>query len=378
VATFNTLVPRVALIYDLFGNSKTALKASWGRFATNPATSIASLVNPIDLITKKYAWDTSYLTADTAVAATRITPAYVATLEPIFGGAQLTPTAVDPDLKDSYTDEYTFGAEQEIAGDVRAHVTVVRKRQKDTFGTYDRLRTLSSYRPVQAVDPGADGSVRSADDRTITVWETGVPPDVTDYYLTNKPIGDTYDTIEFGVTKRMSDRWQLTSGFDWTKRRLSSQFSEDPNAVFWDSDNTQTAGWTFKASGSYAFNHGVLISLSYNAMKGEPYGRLLTVTEQHLRLADPNRTTPLVQGNMMIVAEKVGTYYLPAINVINLRAQKEFAIKGTQRLDVMVNIFNLTGAETVTGVVQTTSRFFRQPRTNISGTVVRFGTRYTF
>ena len=50
VVTFNTVVPRVALIYDLFGNSKTALKASWGRFATNPAASIASLVNPIDVI----------------------------------------------------------------------------------------------------------------------------------------------------------------------------------------------------------------------------------------------------------------------------------------------------------------------------------------
>ena len=80
VVTFNTVVPRVALIYDLFGNSKTALKASWGRYSTNPAACISSLVNPIDLITKKYAWDNNYLTADPAVAATRITPAYVATL----------------------------------------------------------------------------------------------------------------------------------------------------------------------------------------------------------------------------------------------------------------------------------------------------------
>jgi hypothetical protein len=383
VVTFNTLVPRVALIYDLFGNAKTALKASWGRFATNPAASIASLVNPIDVSTRKYAWDTNYLTADTTVAATRITPAYVATLQPIFGGAQLTPTTVDPDLKDSYTDEYTFGAEQEIAGDVRAHVTVVRKRQKDTFGRYDRLRTLSSYIPVQAFDPGRDGFLGTSDDRIVTVWETGVPPDTTDYYLTNKPIGDTYGTVEFGVTKRMSDHWQLTSGFDWTKRKLSSEFSEDPNTVFWNSNNprtnnTQTTAWTFKASGSYAFNHGVLVSLSYNAMKGEPYGRLLTVTEQHLRLADPNRRTPLVQGNMVIMAEKAGTYYLPSINLINLRAQKEFVIKDSQRLHLMLNIFNLTGAETVIGVFQSTGRLFRQPRTNISGTVVRFGTRYTF
>jgi hypothetical protein len=98
------VVPRVALIYDLFGNSKTALKASWGRFSTNPAESISALVNPIDLITKKYAWDNTYLTADPAVAATRITPAYGATRQPTFGGAQLTPTTVDPNLKDSYTE----------------------------------------------------------------------------------------------------------------------------------------------------------------------------------------------------------------------------------------------------------------------------------
>ena len=64
--------------------------------------------------------------------------------------------------------------------------------------------------------------------------------------------------------------------------------------------------------------------------------------------------------------------------MINLRAQKEFVIKDTQRLHLMLNIFNLTGAETVTDVVETTSRAFRQPSTNISGTVVRFGARYTF
>ena len=81
---------------------------------------------------------------------------------------------------------------------------------------------------------------------------------------------------------------------------------------------------------------------------------------------------------MTIMAEKVGTYYLPSINLINLRAQKEFVIRNTQRLHLMLNIFNLTGAETVTDVVETTGRLFRQPSTNISGTVVRFGARYTF
>jgi hypothetical protein len=378
IVTFNTVVPRVALIYDIFGNSKTALKASWGRFATNPAASIASWVNPIDLITKKYAWDKNDLTADPAVAATRITPAYVATLQPILGGAQLTPTTVDPNLKDSYTDEFTFGAEQEIAGNVRGYVLVVRKQQKNTFGRYDRLRVLSNYTPVQVLDPGPDGIVNGADDRTITVWETGVPPDMTDYYLTNKAIGDTYDTFEVGVTKRMSGHWQLISAFDWTKRNLASLFSEDPNTVHWNSTDTQTTGWTFKASGSYVFNHGLLVGASYNAMKGEPYGRWFTITPQYLTLADPNRTTPLVQGNMQIIAEKAGTYYLPAINLINVRVQKEFVIKNTQRLQLMFNMFNFADAKTVTDVYRLTSPGFGYPTDYLDGTVVRFSMRYIF
>ena len=56
---------------------------------------------------------------------------------------------------------------------------------------------------------------------------------------------------------------------------------------------------------------------------------------------------------MPIVAEKAGTYYLPAINLINIRAQKEFVIKDTLRLHLMFNVFNFADAKTVTGVNQT-------------------------
>ena len=66
----------------------------------------------------------------------------------------------------------------------------------------------------------------------------------------------------------MSDHWQLTSGFDWTKRNLSSLFSEDPNIVFWNSTNTQTTGWTFKASGSYLFKKGVMVAFCVQRDEG--------------------------------------------------------------------------------------------------------------
>jgi len=77
------------------------------------------------------------------------------------------------------------------------------------------------------------------------------------------------------------------------------------------------------------------------------------------------------------VAEKAGAYYLPDINVLDLRVQKEFAFKRTQRLQLMLNLFNFFESKTVTGVVQGTVGF-REPTNHLSGTVVRFSTRYTF
>ena len=64
--------------------------------------------------------------------------------------------------------------------------------------------------------------------------------------------------------------------------------------------------------------------------------------------------------------------------MINLRVQKEFVIKDTQRLHLMFNVFNLADAKTVTGVNQTTGPCFNQPTASLGGTVVRFSTRYTF
>jgi hypothetical protein len=121
-----------------------------------------------------------------------------------------------------------------------------------------------------------------------------------------------------------------------------------------------------------------LVGVFYNAMKGEPYGRFFTVMPEYLTRANPNRTTPLVQGNMQIIAEKAGTYYLPAINLINIRVQKEFVIKDTQRVQLMLNMSNFTDAKTVISVYQTTGPWFGQPSDTLDGTVVRFSARYIF
>ena len=55
---FNNWVPRLGIIYDLFGNGNTALKVNYGRYAEDPDITFSQDANPNRTpITNRYAWD---------------------------------------------------------------------------------------------------------------------------------------------------------------------------------------------------------------------------------------------------------------------------------------------------------------------------------
>ncbi len=383
VATFNTFVPRLAFVYDLFGNTRTAVRGSWGRYSTNPAL-LPGLVNPINLISTRYAWDPSVLGTDPIAGARLITPAYVATLPIQSGGGQLTPAAVDPNLKDSFTDEYTAGVEHQLLSELGLHINWVRKIQKNTYGIYDRDHTFADFAPVAAIDPGPDGVIGDADDKRITVFDRLNAATPIDNYLTNQRIGDNYTTIEFGASKRMRNHWMLLPSFDWTKRNLAQALTQDPNALLWGAtSNAHTEGWTAKVMGEYVLPHGLMLSGFIQSQKGEAYARSLNVQTANLTAANPSRTTPLGEGNLMIYAQPGGSYYLPAVHLVSLRLQKDIEVRDQQKLQLMLSLYNLTNDATVTSVITSTGRSgnaqtFGQTSATMSPRTARFGVRYVF
>jgi hypothetical protein len=359
IATFNAIVPRFAFVYDIFGNTKTALKGSWGRYDTNTGTDISAAVNPINafgsgVINWTYAWD--------GRPASQITPDYVKTLTPQAISAQAAPMAVDPALKDSYTDEFTAGIEHELLPNFGVHTTWVRKIQFNQWGIVNRAQDFAAWSPVQAIDPGPSGLLTAPDRNQITVFERNVPASALDYYLTNRHYGDNYNTIEFGATKRMSNNWQMIAGFDWTKRNLAPPFTVNPNYLLYGTTSSSnipfgslnagghTTGWTSKLIGSYYMPHGFLLSGGYNGQKGEPYTRTLNVSTAQLTAADPNRKTNLKQGNTTIVIDPLGSHYYETANIFNIRVQKNFKIRERNTIQAMWDLFNITNANTITSV----------------------------
>src|SRR5262249_21031648 len=163
---FNNWVPRLGVIYDLFGNTKTALKADYGRYYEDPDVTIALGANPNTTeITNRYQWDGTL----------PITPALVANSRLLSTSGQVVPPAIDPNLKNAYVDEYLVGVDQELAKNLGLTVNWVRMNRFNTRATINRAAPTSGYAPVQAIDPGIDGVVGTADDRPWTVFERVIP-----------------------------------------------------------------------------------------------------------------------------------------------------------------------------------------------------------
>jgi hypothetical protein len=372
VNTFNDLVPRIGFIYDVFGDTKTALKLNYGRYAENPGYSIASAVIPGAGVTKTYPWNGTF----------PITAAYVATLTPQGVNGQSNPVAVDSGMTNPYVDEFLVGVDHELFANFGIHAGFVRKIEHNAWGTINRAIPTSGYAPLQARDPGPDGLYSTGDDRTITIFERVVPA-VSDLYLSTFEQGSNFSSFEFSATKRFSNKWQLLAGFDWTKRNLAQSITYDPNTLVYGG-GVHTPLWTYKVLGTYDLPKGFKFSGNLQVQKGDPYSR----TAQFPAASLIGRSLALNQGTITVTMEPSGTYYLPNLPLQNIRLEKSFSLFETHRLIGAVDVFNVINANTILGVEslstttvdrnnRTVPRFNRatqilQPR------IFRIGLRYTF
>ncbi|MBI4473616.1 MAG: TonB-dependent receptor [Acidobacteria bacterium] len=380
VALFNNIAPRFSLVYDLF-RTKTAIKLNWGRFYENTSHSIASDVNPVATITNRYDWNGVW----------PLTAARIRALPPLELGRPGSPVPVDPDLTNAYADDYTVGIEHELYRDFGLNLTFVRKVEHNLYGTINRAFAITDYAPVQAIDNGPDGVVGTADDRRVIIYERAPAARPDDLFLTNLDRGAHFSTLEFGARKRFSNRWQLITGWDWTKRNTAApDNSFDPNVLSF-SGREHYAVWSYKFLGTYLLPKGVELSLIHNAQKGEPHNRQTQFSGNARNILNPNgsvRFTNLRQGLLTLTMEPTGTYFKPTVHLTNLRLQKSLRIRDTHVLEGMVDLFNIFNANTVLGVETLSSTTanrlgisiprFRRAQSILNPRIFRLGIRYSF
>lgn len=328
---YNAWSPRLSLIYDLTGNGRVALKASYSRYAASgsgvnaSSGPVASDVNPAAARTTTYRWNG--------------TIPYVpnpADLQTVAGGRG--DRRLDPNLKPEGLDEFTGGVDLGLSRDLTIRLNVVRKLDWGGNKELDLAMPFEAFTDRRTgVDPGRDNIVGTADDGIVEVWSvprtfptfgqvvrltTNTAPDEGE---------DKYWAFESTASKRYSSGWSLLASYQVDRRDQRNITPRNPNEARYNWQLPQTFQGV-RLSGTYDLPWKVLVSSTYTAQSGEYFARDVQIANALGDLIDVR-----VEG-------QAGRYEW--VRLLDARVAKTFKV-GRHSLEGMFDVFNLTNTSVI-------------------------------
>jgi hypothetical protein len=357
--SYNAWSPRLSLIYDVFGNGRTAIKASYGRYAasgsgvTAASGPVASQVNPASTRTSTYRWNGTI----------PYTP-NPADLQSVSGGGAGT-RALDPNLKAEGMDEFTGGVDFGFTRDLTLRLNVVRKHDWGGNKELDLAMPFEAFTDVRtAVDPGRDNLTGTADDGVLEVWS--VPRTYPTFgqvnrLFTNTAPGegeDRYTAFEATASKHYSNGWSLLASYSIDRRDVRNIDPLNPNQAKYRavSTNGNISGnfppelpQTYQGvrlSGTYELPWQIMVASTFTGQQGEYFPRIVQVRDALNQLVD-------------VVAEgQAGRYEW--VKLVDMRLAKTFRF-GKHSFEGMFDLFNATNSSAVLRVVTTNGPNYLKP-----------------
>ena len=370
VISWNLPAPRLGVTYKIDEAGKTVVKANAGRYWWNPDVNVAGSVNPnIATGYDRFAW------TDPNTDRTFQSPELGRLLSRV-GGAGLT---LDPDLKDTYTDELATWLDHELLPNFALRTGLVWRGQRQLRQTLNLAQPFSAFNlPVQVRDPGPDGRAGTTDDGALLTMYN-----LDQAYLgqvrslvTNASAKNDYYTWEITGNRRMTRGWSLMGSYalTWNMENATSPGAAanpvrsadapvNPNDLI----NTAEDGryhftlWNAKVHAVIPGPWGTQFSPMMRAQSGQPFGRTFVATMNY--------------GTQRVLAEPLGTQHQDLVAIADLRVERLFPF-GSRKLSAQLDFYNLFNSNPEDFISWAAGASYLRPSSVIPPRIVRFGLKF--
>src|SRR5262249_30301164 len=268
---WHNFAPRVSGIYDLTGQGKTVLKASWGKYLDQINTGTPP--NPNANVNQTYVWND--LNGDLVFQPGNATWDGTKYVGGEFGAlnstSNLAVATFDQSLNRPYRLETTVGVDHELVPGVRTSATFIYRTERDVQGTVDQSMDQwgNQYTLITVMDPGRDGVSGTGDDAPINVYNLNAGVVQSPKTVNDNRLATRYKGVELTVERRYSNGWNVLAGYNlgYTTQDVASL--SNPNNAFVNAGG-EAGGrrHQFKLNGSYTFKYQIITGVEYRVQSG--------------------------------------------------------------------------------------------------------------
>jgi hypothetical protein len=367
--TWNTLAPRLGVIFDVTGKAKTLLKTSYNRYYWQLWTGLGSQASTAGDRIYTYQWndlnnDKQFQQGEQGSLLSVSDPS-------------TNPVTIDKNLKPALTDEITAGFSQELMPNLVINASFIYRKDRHLNWKINPGISPSDYTAVTGTDPGPDGKLGTADDGgNLTFYsldpsKTKLSPN----FITNRPgFSQEYEGVEIQAVRRFTSRLQAVGSYTHgvQKENYGAGSFQNPQDIPF-LDGTRIAGSRpniVKIEGSYSLPHNLYLSGTYQYSSGLNFTRTVNA------LSALGRSLP--QGNVAILSGPRNSQSYPGLNLLDMRLGYDLPLGEHRKASFSLDVFNLLNLNKVDSQQVISGATYGQVLDFIPPRVVRLGLKFFF
>jgi len=271
--TWKSIAPRFGAVYDLFGNQKTALKFSLGKYMQAGSTGFTETYNPLALTTANVTWTDlngdkvpqgelgcAYLSAGCEINLAQL-PA---------GFGVLSIANFDPDIKRMYNIETSVSVQHELFPRVSVSGGWFHRDYKNLRRRDNVLQSFTDYTPFTLFSP-IDGTPITYYNVSVAARTRVNTVDTT--ASSDRTLG--YNGFEYSFNARLPKGLTMFGG-GMSERTIGNVCDEkwNPNLLLYCDQSKSGIPFRtqFKIAGTVPLKYGIAVSVSFQSLPGYRYG----------------------------------------------------------------------------------------------------------